>query len=51
MDCSPRWVDTTIHQLAYSRKIRDEGKLIRKALLRVLKYAISHLVVYSTASS
>ena len=38
MDCSPRWVDTTIHPLAYSRPIRDEGKVIRKALFRVLKY-------------
>ena len=44
MDCSPRWVDTAIHQLPYSRRIRDEGKLIRKALFRVLKYALPHSI-------
>lgn len=51
MDCSPRWVDTTIHQLAYSRRIRDEGKVIRKALFRFLKYVLPHFVVYYTVSS
>lgn len=44
MDCSPRWVDTTIHQLAYSRQGRDEGKLVRKALFRVLKYALPYFL-------
>ena len=51
MDCSPRWADTTIHQLAYSRDGPDVGKLVRKALFRVLKYAPSHfLFVCHTAS-
>jgi hypothetical protein len=43
-DCSPRWVDTTIHQLAYSRREGDHGKQIRKALFRFLKCASFHLL-------
>lgn len=44
LDCSPRWVDTTIHQLEYSRQRGDEGKRIRQALFRFFKYALSHLL-------
>lgn len=48
MDCSPRWADTTIHQLAYSREGPEVGKLVRKALFRVLKYAPSHFLLCVT---